>query len=503
MQVARGVRRCPHARWLHRRGTTQSAVAAAAMGTWMSPAAWGTDEQPPLPAPAPPTAAYVHLPFCHRKCKYCDFPVIAVGMNAETDHVRHNMRGYVDLVLEELRATARLNEEGPLQTVFFGGGTPSLLSLPLLEELLREIDRRFGIQPGAEISIEADPGTFDANRLRSYLGLGVTRVSVGVQAFQDQLLQLCGRAHDVADVYRAIEAIYAADVPTWSLDLMSGLPELTEDAWRASLERTLDAAPHHVSVEDHTPFARLYTPGQAPLPEEDAAARMYGTASTSLRGAGYEHYEVSNYARPGHRCKHNMVYWEGGSYYGFGLGAASYLEGRRFSRPKRLGDYRTWVAQLGAGAAAARAAQVPGTDLPAESANDWLLDTVMLRLRLADGLDLDWLAGWHPQGQEAAAIVLSALERHIEAGLVQRDRTGSSAGPAGAGAPTEAARPAGASPEGAGRPAAAGERGGGGGGVHALGRVRLADPDGFIVSNEIISDVFAALDITSSQGQDD
>lgn len=191
----------------------------------------------------------------------------------------------------------------------------------------------------------------------------------------------------MADAYRAIEAVHAAGPASWSLDVMSGLPQLTEAAWAASLAAALAAGPDHVStydlqVEEGTPFGRRYSPGVAPLPADDVAARMYCSASEVLRGAGYEHYEVSNYARPGHRCAHNMAYWQGRAFYSFGLGSASYLQGRRYSRPKGMRAYREWVAGLAA-AAAAGGPRVPGSELPPESPDDLLLDTIMLRLRLA------------------------------------------------------------------------------------------------------------------------
>ncbi|KAL4422677.1 hypothetical protein ABPG75_008874 [Micractinium tetrahymenae] len=432
-----------------------------------------------------PTAAYVHLPFCKRKCSYCDFPVIAVGRDlAQAPHVQDNMQRYVEMVVQEIAASRRLNWQ-PLQSVFFGGGTPSLIPPSLLEQLLVALDRQFGLAAGAEVSIEADPGTFDAARLRAYLGMGVTRVSVGVQALQDELLALCGRAHDVADALRAVEAVHAAGVPSWSLDLMSGLPQLTEEMWGRSLEQALDAGPHHIStydlqVEEHTPFARRYSPGEAPLPSDESAAAMYRQASAVLRGAGLEHYEVSNFALPGHRCRHNMVYWEGRPFYGLGLGSASYLQGRRFSRPKRLNAYRTWLQGYTADAAA-QGPQVAGAWLPRESADDKLLDTVMLRLRLADGLDLCQLAAQHPQGGEAGELLRAALAPHIARGWVIARGGG----------------------EGGEREGSAGSSSSTSGGGTADGRgsiewVRLADPDGFIVSNDIISDCFAALDVTSA-----
>lgn len=179
--------------------------------------------------------------------------------------------------------------------------------------------------------MEADPGTFDAERLRQYASAGVTRLSIGVQSFQDELLTACGRSHDVADVRRALDAVAAAGCADWSLDLISGLPGLTPALWRQSLEAAADARPSHVSVYDlqvelGTPFAKRYSPGEAPLPSGDEAADMYREASAVLSGAGYGHYEVSNHALPGRECRHNLVYWRAEPYYAFGLGAASYLQ---------------------------------------------------------------------------------------------------------------------------------------------------------------------------------
>lgn len=424
-------------------------------------------EEPVSPGPEP-LSAYIHLPFCKKKCKYCDFPVIAVGMRPElVDKVQDNMTNYVDALCREIAATKRLNDSGPLKTIFFGGGTPSLIPPQLLERLLKQLDRTYGISLDAEISIEADPGTFTPSQLRFYRDLGVTRVSVGVQSFNDELLQVCGRAHDVADVYRAIEAVYSANIPSWSLDLMSGLPGLTETGWLTSLEAAVDAAPSHVSVydlqiEEHTPFAKQYRPGFAPLPSEESATAMYGMASRVLREAGYEHYEISNYARSGHRCAHNMTYWQGQPYYAFGMGAASYLTGRRFSRPRRIGGYMKWLEDLEGAVAGEEnrgAPIVPGLEIPVESTEDRLTDTIMLRLRLSDGLDLRQLAVDFEDGGDVADVVVRSLAEHEQRGHVVFERE-----------EREDNRP--------------GE----------VVKVLLTDPDGFVVSNDVISDVFVALD---------
>ncbi|GLI68906.1 hypothetical protein VaNZ11_013457 [Volvox africanus] len=400
-------------------------------------------------------SAYIHLPFCKRKCFYCDFPVEAVGRDTTSPKVEARMRAYVDTVLREMKTTKRLGT-GTLRTVFFGGGTPSLLPPSLLELLLNALDVRFGLAPDAEVSVEADPGTFDVQRLRQYRQLGVTRLSIGVQAFQNELLEACGRGHDLPDVVAAVEAVQAAGMPSWSLDLISGLPGLTAEAWRYSLQRAVEAAPDHLSVYD---------------------------------------LQVSNYARPGHRCAHNQVYWRGLPYYAFGLGAASYLAGRRFSRPARMREYTAWVDTLSANGGDT----LPGGYLPEESQEELLLDTIMLRLRTADGLDLAQLRSRF--GTEALATALRALAPHEQRGTVLaldgQGRPCSSAEAAMNAAQEAATTPM--PPLDAIPPAAGLGRGqvdyqqpGGG------PRVRLSDPQGFLLSNDIISDVFAAFDITKA-----
>lgn len=232
----------------------------------------------------------MHLPFCKRKCLYCDFPVIALGKAAGEATPSPAIAAYVDALVAEIAATPA-QDPAPLLSVYFGGGTPSLTPPALVERLLHALDHAYGLAPGAEISFEADPGTFDAARLRAYLSLGINRLSVGVQAFQDDLLQRCGRSHGVAEVHAAVEAVHAAGVPAWSLDLMSGLPGLERVAWAASLEAAIAAAPTHVSVYDlqvepGTPFARTYRPGSEALPGDDAAAAMFCQASDRLHRAG-------------------------------------------------------------------------------------------------------------------------------------------------------------------------------------------------------------------------
>jgi putative oxygen-independent coproporphyrinogen III oxidase len=302
---------------------------------------------------------------------------------------------YVEVLCREIELVdlqgVRLKQD-LLQTVFFGGGTPSLLSPPQLVQILEAIDRHIGVSPNAEISMEIDPGTFDLEQLEAYAAAGVNRVSMGVQAWQDELLQLCGRSHNVADIERSIEIIHQSSVTNWSLDLISGLPQQTMEMWRESLARSIEVNPSHISVYDliveaQTPFAKQYKPDCLPLPSDETTAQMYREAQIALTSVGYEHYEISNYARLSAEdvapslmtCQHNQVYWRNDAYYAFGMGAASYIQGTRFTRPRYTQDYFDWVA-----AGAVYPTEVLGNV-------ERFLETLMLGLRTAEGLQISRL----------------------------------------------------------------------------------------------------------------
>jgi len=350
-----------------------------------------------------PQAAYVHIPFCRRRCYYCDFPISVLGVQTNPDE--SGMVGeYVEAIGREISYGS--NNSKPLTTVFFGGGTPSLLSLHNLEYILTKLNQSLGIANDAEISLEIDPGTFDLAKLKGYQALGVNRLSLGVQGFQAGLLEACGRSHNLDDVWKAMALLQELGDFNFSLDLISGLPNQSLADWRDSLTQAIKINPRHLScydlvLEPTTVFGKRYQTGAKPLPTDTTAADMYRLAQEMLTGAGYQHYEISNYAQPGYQCRHNRVYWENRSYYAFGMGAASYVGGIRFTRPRTRREYYQWLES--------------GCPVNVEklSPSDLVLETLMLSLRLTEGVELSSFS------TEISKIILETVYPYIEKGWVE------------------------------------------------------------------------------------
>ncbi len=383
-----------------------------------------------------PTAAYIHIPFCRRRCYYCDFPISVLGDGVSTS-TQIMVTDYVDWLCREIETVKLLASN--LNTVFFGGGTPSLLPPTLLGRILQQVEAKFGIAADAEISMEIDPGTFNRQQLQDYLAVGVNRFSLGVQAFQSELLQICGRSHSLQDIFSAIELFKQASITNFSLDLISGLPQQTIQQWQDSLAQAIAIAPQHIScydlvLEPVTAFGKQYQPGIKPLPTDEDTAAMYKLAQQMLTHADYQHYEVSNYAKKGYQCRHNRVYWENKSYYGFGMGAASYVAGKRFTRPRTRREYYAWVEAGGI------------MDMPVTSETDYILETLMLGLRLAEGVSLAQF------DREIKEKICTCLQPYRDRGWVEFLE------------------------------------------IDGEERLKLTDPEGFLFSNTILATLFDRLD---------
>ena len=472
-----------------------------------------------LSVSSPPTGIYVHLPFCQRRCRYCDFAIVPVGSEGPSVGL---WQDYTNALVEEIRRSAppldTTNNHHPIiSSVYFGGGTPSLAPTAALSAIARALRDAFGscLDPHAEWTIEMDPGTFDSSKARDTFALGFNRVSLGAQSFDDQILQGLGRQHTVHDTHMAVEVLrraYSSTNPddldlNLSLDLISGVPGLTLAKWCETLQMAANLQPQHLSVYDlqvepGTVFGSWYGGSVADpsgsnmatrqqeqrlrLPTDDESADMYRYTAGYLRSKGYEHYEVSSYASAGespprkppalrnlppspYRSRHNQIYWhKAGEWHAFGLGATSCLGDTLLARPRAMSDYVAWVWRgmpaVSADSDANEATLARNNDYPRALAHvtmetplDRAQRVVLTRLRTRDGLDLHWVRDTF--GPECVAAILDGASLALDLGLAEL--TGGDA------AQEEST---------------------------SRSILRLIDPDGFLVSNAVLAGIFASLD---------
>jgi oxygen-independent coproporphyrinogen-3 oxidase len=357
-----------------------------------------------LPA-QPPLALYVHIPWCLKKCPYCDFNSHELRSGELPE------QAYLQALLADLEAALPLVWGRPVSSIFIGGGTPSLFSPDAVDRLLGDIRARLPLEADCEITLEANPGTFEKDRFRAFRHAGVTRLSIGVQSFNDEHLQALGRIHDRRQAIAAVEEAAAA-FDTFNIDLMYALPGQT----MAHLERDMLQAlalmpPHlsvyHLTIEPNTYFARF----PPRLPDDDDAYAMLDRITEMTMGAGMDRYEVSAYAKSAHRCRHNLNYWQFGDYLGIGAGAHSKLSfPHRIVRQVRFREPRLYMDKSRAGSALTQDSEVARDDLPFE----FMLNA----LRLRDGFAL-------ARFTERTGLPLTAIERPLEEarrkGLIERD----------------------------------------------------------------------------------
>ena len=277
---------------------------------------------------------YIHVPFCPQRCPYCAFATV-VGQED-----RHGL--YAEAICREIESWGHLS--GPVETVFLGGGTPSQVEPALIGQMLKAAQRHLGLHADAEVSIEVNPGTVDREKFAALKALGCNRISIGAQAFGDADLRHLGRQHSAADVERAYAAARAAGFVNVSLDLVANVLGVSEANWHFSVERAIALTPEHLSVysltiEEGTIFAQRQRQGLLEPVVDDRQARTLEWTDAQLVAAGYEHYEISNYARLGYRSRHNWGYWTGVPYLGVGLGAHSFIDGKRFWNTRDLNAY--------------------------------------------------------------------------------------------------------------------------------------------------------------------
>ena len=286
------------------------------------------------------TSVYIHIPFCKHRCAYCDFNTYAGQENSIPD--------YVNALIREIEFVGQRSAGLPItvHTVFFGGGTPSLLSAPQFDSILRALRSAFSLTADAEISIEANPGTISPEKLDGIRKAGINRISFGVQSANTEELRMLERIHDFFTVIEAVTSARKAGFENLNLDLIYGLPEQTLDSWKTTLHRIADLYPEHISayaltLEHGTPFGRWSSKGLLPIPDPDLAAEMYEHAEEFLEEHGYVHYEISNWAKTNaeYECRHNLQYWRSLPYLAFGAGAHGYANGYRYSNALRIKTY--------------------------------------------------------------------------------------------------------------------------------------------------------------------
>ncbi|CAM8645493.1 HemN Coproporphyrinogen III oxidase and related Fe-S oxidoreductases [Comamonadaceae bacterium] len=353
----------------------------------------------------PPLSLYVHLPWCIKKCPYCDFN----SHEQAKDGVQEQR--YIDAVIADLEAALPLIWGRNIHSIFIGGGTPSLFSPESIDRLLGDIRARLRLEADCEITMEANPGTFEKDRFKAFRGAGVTRLSIGVQSFNDTHLKALGRVHDRAQALAAVEEA-AASFDTFNLDIMYALPGQTQAQLDVDLATALQFQPPHISIyhltiEPNTYFAKF--PPQ--IPEDDTAYAMLDRITEATAAAGMDRYEVSAYARQGHRCFHNVNYWQFGDYLGIGAGAHSKLSfAHRVVRQVRFRDPARYREQALAGHAVAQDEEVARADLPFE----YMLNA----LRLRNGFGLRDFT-------ERTGLAITAIQKGLEEaerkGLIERD----------------------------------------------------------------------------------
>ncbi|HRE16125.1 MAG TPA: radical SAM family heme chaperone HemW [Rhodocyclaceae bacterium] len=323
---------------------------------------------------SPPLALYIHVPWCVQKCPYCDF-------NSHEAKGEVPEAAYIDALIADLESALPLIWGRPVVSIFFGGGTPSLLSAEGVDRLLMAVRARVPLLPDAEITLEANPGTVEASRFAGFRAAGVNRVSVGIQSFNPEHLKALGRIHDRDEAGQAA-ALARQHFDTFNLDLMYGLPEQTLEQALADLETALDCQPTHLSCYQLTlePNTRFAAQPPAGLPEGDLCADMQDAIEARLAAAGFRHYETSAFAQPGHECRHNRNYWLFGDYLGIGAGAHSKLTLHdRLLRQMRWKHPEAYLKQVAAGSPVQEETQVAADALPFEF--------MMNALRLNQGFD--------------------------------------------------------------------------------------------------------------------
>ncbi len=352
------------------------------------------------------TSVYIHIPFCATKCYYCAF-------NTYTFH-KEQAKAYLQALRTEIALYAPETE--PLQTIFIGGGTPSILSANALSQLFTDIQQHFRITPDAEISVECNPGTVDTEKLRIMQDNGVNRLSFGLQAMQDETLKQLGRIHSVTEFLESYHLARDGGFENINIDLIFALPEQTMEMWHDTLNGVIALTPDHISaynlvMEEATPFYESWQAGELHLPTEDIEADMFQYTIKTLTMHGYEHYEICNFAKPDRHARHNLVYWNNRPCIGLGAGAWGYINGVRYSNIRGIAPYIKQLSDR----------NKPIADTERLTGHAEKAETLMLALRKREGISVE--AYQDRFGEEIEVVFGSVLKKWMDLGLLERTAT--------------------------------------------------------------------------------
>ena len=351
-------------------------------------------------------SVYIHIPFCATKCYYCAF-------NTYTFH-KEQAKAYLTALRTEIELYA--SETEPLQTVFIGGGTPSILSVNALAQLFTDIQQHFQITPDAEITVECNPGTVDSGKLSVMRDYGVNRLSFGLQAMQDETLKQLGRIHTVTEFLESYHLARESGFENINIDLIFALPNQKMEAWSHTLNEVISLDPAHISaynlvMEEDTPFYEWWQAGELHLPTEDTETDMFQYTIKTLAAHGYTHYEICNFARPDHYARHNLVYWNNQPCIGLGAGACGYVNGVRYTNIRGIAPYINKLSKR----------NKPIADTEHLTGNAEKAETLMLALRKREGISLEDYQNRF--GEEIEAAFGDILKKWIDLQLLERTAT--------------------------------------------------------------------------------
>ncbi len=373
-----------------------------------------------------PKSAYVHIPFCHRRCFYCDFAVIPLGNKIESlqGNGSETIKDYLIFLNKEILS---IKHKSPLSTIYIGGGTPSILNPNQIKDLINLFKQNYGIDYGAEITMEVDPASFNEDDLYGFITAGINRFSLGAQSFNNQILEQAGRRHCCQDVEKScswLKKVYDYGlIKSWSLDLIQNLPISGFKEWQEDLEKSLKFCPPHISiydliVESGTVFKKLVDLGKLSLPSDDESFKNSELTNLLLKASGYSRYEISNYSIPGHQSRHNRVYWKGLGWWGFGQGSTSSPWGEKFTRPRISKDYKKWVTNQ-------CKIKLEHSLVNQDYIYCELDEKIMLGMRLKEGINIYQLISEQNWDNNKSKIAFQKLlkewERFLESGLLIRN----------------------------------------------------------------------------------